>query len=247
MTSACQAIWESAGRPFGQRGNRVEDVPSVCALCGHVDDRTIPLTVACPPASFGGWQQMRWSSSDRVCRACTWAMEGRPPDTLRMWSLLYVAGGIDAGNGPNLGPRVHVCNRGEPERLLDALCWPPSGQWAIGVAESGKVHVVPYMSMNDGSGSWVVRVDRMTLCGEPRDMRRIVHHFASLRVAGFSATKILGRSAVPGDLAKHGIETWRYHVGQLGGATAGTTERLAALLIKKEAMDEWKKRTIDDA
>lgn len=64
MTSACQAIWASARRPIGQRGGLAEDAPGVCALCGHVDDRTVPLTVACPPASFGGWQQIRNTVSD---------------------------------------------------------------------------------------------------------------------------------------------------------------------------------------
>jgi hypothetical protein len=174
-------------------------------------------------------------------------MEGRPPDTLRMWSLLYVAGGIESGNGPDLGPRVHACNRGAPERLLEALCWPSSGPWGLGIAESGKVHVVPYIVLNDGSGPWAVRVDRMTLRGEPHEMRHIVHHFSSLLVAGFSATKILERSATPGDLVRSGIESWRYHVGKLGGATAGAVERLASLLIKKEAADGWRERTIGDA
>jgi hypothetical protein len=247
LTSACQSIWASAGRPLGQRGGLAEDVPGVCALCGHVDDWTVPLTVACPPASFGGWQQMRWPSSDRVCRACTWAMEGRPPDTLRMWSVLYVAGGVPAGNGPDMGPQVHACNRGAPERLLEALCWPPDGPWALGVAESGKVHVVPYMVLNEGPGAWAARVDRMTLRGTPGAMRHIVHHFAALLAVGYSATKILERAAIPGDLVRNGIAAWREHITQLGGATAGATERLAALFIKKEAADGWRERTAGDA
>jgi len=242
MISACQAIWKSADQPAGQRGNLAEDILGMCALCGHDDERTVPLTVACPPASFGGWQQMRWPSSDRVCRACTWAMEGKPPNTLRMWSTLYREDGVRTSNGPELGPRVGTLNRADLSPVLETLCFPPSCRWAVGIAESGKVHIVPYIPMNSGSGVWSIRVDRVNVHASAFEFRRVVHNFAVLAEAGYSARAIINRNPSTRDLVKNGIEVWRENISALG-PTAGQIERLVAMMVRKENASEWRERS----
>lgn len=247
MSSASQLIWRSAGCPSGQRGELAEDVDGVCALCGHGDTATVALTVACPPASFGGWQQMRWPSSDRVCRACTWAMEGKPPNTLRMWSILYRGDGVSGGIGPDMGDMCGAFNRSDLSAVLECLCWPPDCEWSAGLAESGKVHIVPYMTVNRGAGAWSIRVDRVTFRSDPATTRRVVHHVSSLIDAGFRVKAILDRNPPIRDLVKFGLDTWKRHIEALGPLSAGQVERIAAMIIKKEKANEWRERTSGDA
>jgi hypothetical protein len=247
MTSASQLIWRSAGCPTGSRSDMIENIEGVCALCGHSDTKTVPLMKACPPASFGGWQQMRWPSSDRVCRACSWSMEGMPPNTLRMWSILYRDDGVKSDVGPSLGENAAGSNRANLIPILETLCCPPECTWAVGVAESGKVHVVPYMHTNKGDGLWAIRVDRITLRESPTKMRHDVFHFSSLLAAGFRAKAIVERNPPIKDLSKIGIDVWKKHIEALGPASAGQTERLVAMMIKKEVANEWAERTSDDA
>jgi hypothetical protein len=222
-------------------------VPGMCALCGHEDQFTVLLTVACPPASFGGWQQMRWPSSNLVCRACTWAMEGKPPNTLRMWSVILRGDGVLCGAGPDLGTKAMTCNRSNLSLALQTLCFPPNAEWGIGIAESGKVHVVPYIPKNTGNGPWSIRMDRLNLRSAPSEMRRIVHHVASLMVAGYGVKSIAGRNPPTRDLIKNGIDIWKEHTTALGSLSAGQIERLALMMLRKETANEWRDKTKRDA
>ena len=116
-------LWSAAGYPSPRR----ETSPAVgrCYWCATAIDG-----LACPVAdvisdSFTDQDQALERSSAWLCCACAWAMTGRPPDTLRLWSIAYAEDGrtwpANHPSAPNLGERIHLQNKADPSAFRALL------------------------------------------------------------------------------------------------------------------------------
>lgn len=248
MYSASQLVWISAGSPQPERGKGAIGSHGRCAICGGIDKRGIPLVVACPKASFSGHQDMRWIESGLACTACTWSMEGKPPNTLRMWTILYREDcdtALSAPSAPDCGRNVHLANKGNLDAVADALLHPPKGPWCCSITNSGKIHILPYTPVNNGEDSrrWSIRIERENVLGSEQGFGNVLHHVAALVQAGYHKSHISSRNPHPSALVKHGIENWKTNINQLPIFGNTPLERLALMIIRKENADEWFRRT----
>lgn len=240
-------VWRSARKPSPRRStNYIGE--SRCAICGGWDCQCLPLETACPKASFSGHQDMQWLESEAVCRACAWSMEGRPPNTLRMWSILYredIEAAPSNPSAPDCGPLVHLENKRNLDAMAQALLDPPKGPWCLSIADSGKIHILPYTPMNTGEDRrrWIVRIERENVHGTSDGFGRIMHHMSILVGAEFFKSHILSRDPPPSELVRKGINTWRENIVCLPVFGGTPLERLALMIIRKDNANEWRKRT----
>lgn len=99
-----------------------------CYWCGEpVGEVACRVRDACG-ASFTDHDAAVSPESPWICGGCTWAMTGRPPDTLRGWTLVYRE---DAGFLRNaeadasvLGPQLRLLRSGGGD-VRDVLLHPP--------------------------------------------------------------------------------------------------------------------------
>lgn len=77
---ACHILWDLAGRPAPTNPAK-GDGP--CALCGG----TGPLH-ATIGSNFTDYRKLARIDGTRMCAACSWTFGGKPPYTLRMWSIV---------------------------------------------------------------------------------------------------------------------------------------------------------------
>lgn len=245
--TATQLVWKSAGFPKPRRIS--EDVGATrCAICGGWDEYCLPLDTACPKSSFSGHQDMKWMESEAVCRACTWSMEGRPPNTLRMWSILYredCEAAPSNSSAPNCGPWVHLENKGNLDAVGHVLLNPPWKPWCLSIADSGKIHILPYTPTNTGEDRkcWIIRIERENVHGSINEFGKIMHSISVLVGSGFAKKYILSRDPPPGELVKRGINIWKDNIDELPVFGNTSIERIALMIIRKDNADEWRKRT----
>lgn len=247
--SSSQLVWSSAGKPLPRRSTDYIG-ESRCAICGGWDRRCLPLESACPKASFSGHQDMQWLESGAVCRACAWAMEGRPPDTLRMWSILYREdreANPSNPSAPNCGPWVHLENKGNLDAIGCALLTPPQKPWCLSIADSGKIHILPYTPTNTGEdrNRWRIRIERENVHGTSDVFGKIMYHISVLIGAGFSKRHILSRDPPPCELVKKGINIWRENIAALPAFGNTQMERIALMIVRKDNANEWRRGTQD--
>lgn len=126
-------------------------------------------------ASFVGQNRVRRADASHVCESCVWAMAGKPPDTLRMWSHLWSA---------DLGYlRVNKGSKGAMRAWLRA---PKPGAWFAAIADSGQKHVVPWAPVNVGSrGGRVLFEEQLVLLPDAHGWQ-LVDDLADLLTAGAS-------------------------------------------------------------
>lgn len=97
MLTAVRMAWDAAGQPAHPKAR---DLAAGCIACGVDHGRTLRaadalgknydlLTAARPDLST-------------VCEPCAWALAGKPPNTLRMWSILTTSGTALPPHGPHL-------------------------------------------------------------------------------------------------------------------------------------------------
>ena len=247
MLTASQMVWSLAGKPFPEKArNKTSGIVSKCAICGGAAICPVPIAVACPPASFSGYPDMRWPTSEHVCQACTWVMSGRPPATLRMWTVVARKDGdiqpsID--NAPITGNGIHLTNKGDFSAVGKILLDPPKCEWCVGIADSGKVHVLPYTLMNKGGPGWTIRMDRELIYGNVQEMAKIIYHVASLVAARYRRTSVLSRNPTTTELNRNGVDVWKTHISGLPKVGGCAMERLATMIARKENAGEWVGKT----
>ena len=112
-----------------------DDAISHCYVCAGQSARSIPVHKWMGD-NFTGQAQCRAPMSDRVCEACAWAMAGRPPDTLRMYSHLFD------------GVEYLKLNKGDKPAMRAFLRRHHDTQWFAAIADSGKKHVIPWAPVN---------------------------------------------------------------------------------------------------
>lgn len=154
-------LWQDAGSP--RINGHTPQPEDRCFLCGHSCDIGCIATKKAFGTSFTDWDAAK-CNSDVVCTPCAWSMSGKPPDTFRMLSVVYRTD-IDLshraipGTRRAIGPHTWVGNKKDLRMVLDTLLSPPGGVWFASVADSGKVHTVPFATINKG-GSWTIRFER---------------------------------------------------------------------------------------
>jgi hypothetical protein len=120
-------------------------------------------------------------------------MTGRPPDTLRLWSLVWAPGMDHPDNHPKapwLGKDIFLQNKADPSHFVSVLSAPPVGKWACAIADTGKIHVVPFAVLNTGNGPWCVRFERADVRSTPAVFRALCATVTELLTVNISKQSI---------------------------------------------------------
>ena len=237
MISPTRHVWDALDRP--------DPVPSAaakldlgrietCRMCGHDD-----LPTADAKAALGtNWtDQSCWRdpSSTRVCVACLWTCSGKPPATVRMWTVVT---GVDRPSGekaPWRSDAACLTNRADTTPVISTLCSPPAHPWLVSIAVSGQKHILPYGTVNPGgTGPWRVRMEDTTISSDPATFSRVHSHALALRRLGIRDDDIL--TGHPGSYLKtlEEITEWREHANHLTAHIGAPLLRLALWTITKK-------------
>jgi len=197
-TAPTVTVWHLAGEPdpIPTIAALVKDYAGVCAICTRTVPRTADVNRALG-ANFTDRSLFRDPSSDRVCPACLWCCSGKPPATLRMWSIVATPDRSVPASNPKAflqdRPGLYLGARGDDTGTLVAhtLTTPPDGPWTVTIATSGQKHVLPYGHLNDGPGRWVVRMETTTVTATPDEWAHVHTHATALRRLGIPADDVM--------------------------------------------------------
>jgi hypothetical protein len=233
---ACHLIWNLAGRQAPTDPAKGE---GPCALCGQVGP--LHATIG---SNFTDYRKLSRTEGTRMCVACSWTLGGRPPRTLRMWSLVAR---IDRPAPPSqpgayvAGEHLHLTNRRDLRWVAATLADPPAGgsPWLVAVAETGQKHTAPFAAVNYGTARWSTQLDGCDVTSTPRQWRTVLAHTAALRAAGFAAKDI--ESGGPPVVALTGgrLAIWCAHAPQLAAHQGTPLLHLANLVITKETVGDY--------
>ena len=244
MTAATRLIHTLAGSPDvpGVAGGLLEDVAADCCICAQPSIRTAPTDRALG-ANFSDRGHLRHHGSARVCAACLWCCSGRPPATLRMWSIVATPGRTAAPSQPKAwvqAPGLCLTNRADTRPIIDMLANPPSGPWVVTVAISGQKHVVPYADVNHGSGSWRVRVEDHDVSSTPQEWAAVHGLALELRRLGVPADAVLSgdpQFAVKGGPTRDLLTRWAALAPRLQPYLGSPLLRLALWTITRPIIE----------
>ncbi len=186
MTAATRLVHALAGtpEPIASQAAHLTGPGGTCCICGEHADRLAPAARTLG-ASFTDRAMFRDPTADGVCPACLWCASGKPPATVRMWTVI-AAPGVDLGPSQPKAwiqdtPGLLLTSRADTAPLARILGDPPPGPWTVSVALSGQKHVLPYADVNHGAGRWTIRVETADVTATP-DQWRLVHgHALALR------------------------------------------------------------------
>lgn len=242
-TSATQLLWEAAGRPPAPKGAVIEGAAETpCYLCGAPALQPVPLVPGLAP-TFGDHDRCQAPWSPVVCSACAWATAGRPPATLRLWSVAYrsdAAAPPSADGAPLQHPAVWCGNKADLSPALRLLLDPPeTGTWFVALADSGQIHVVPFAPVNiGGARTWAVLWERLRVDGDASKMRHLLWLAERLYLAGFSKEEILSGEPKLGKVLLRHQRLWREVGALLQRWRGGALLQLAVWLMRREPRDD---------
>lgn len=212
-------VYRLAGRPplIASVAALLRDQPAPCCVCGEHADHTASADRALG-ANFVDRGMFRQPASDRVCAACVWCCSGKPPATLRLWTVIAAPDVTLPGSHPKAWlrdtPGLLLTNRADPAPVARILADPPDGPWLATIAVSGQKHVVPYGHVNVGAGRWTVRMEATTVTADPCQWRHVHQHATALRALGVPADCVA--TGTPGGIrTADQLATWRSHSQQL--------------------------------
>lgn len=235
---ATRWLWERLGRPpvtAASVASLLVSEQGVCCICGHEEMITAHADKALG-ANFSDRGHLT-AAGNRICAACLWCCSGKPPATLRMWSIAAWDAAPESHPKAWLRDTPGVCltNRANPAPISSLLGDPPDGDWLVTVAYSGQKHVIPYATTNHGGEPWTVRVEDHDVTATPDLWRHVHHHAETLRRLGVPEDAVLdGRPAfirTPGQLA-----AWREHSAQLNPYLHSPLLQLVLWTITKGTM-----------
>ncbi|MDU1580841.1 hypothetical protein [uncultured Cutibacterium sp.] len=238
MTDATRLVHRLAGSPdiaAQSTAKRLENVAGVCAICGREEAVTADFDRALGK-NFTD-RSLLQAGTSRVCTACLWCCSGKPPLTLRMWTVV-ADGGTECFSSPKAflrdTPGLHLVNRGCPAPLVDLLSDPPDRPWAVSVAVSGQKHVLPYTPVNRGR-RWTVRMEDTDVAATSDEWTTVHQAALDLRRMGVPADAV--REGRPANIkTTDDLRRWRDIDGQLTGWHRSPLLDLALWTITKETM-----------
>lgn len=229
-------IHAAAGRPHPRRDTIL--ATGRCYWCASEIDGQACRVDDVVTDSFTDQDQALASTSPWLCIACSWAMTGRPPDTLRLWSIAYREDGVPwPANHPActlpIG-RIHAQNKADPSAFRSLLRTPPeTGSWICSIAIGGQIHTLPFAPVNRGADRYGVRVERVTVWTTPRQYIAIDDAIAALLSAGYTKQDI-AEEPFPGRLLTCGIDIWRAQQSVLAPWRGSGVLELALFLARKD-------------
>jgi len=175
-------------------------------------------------------------------------MSGQPPETFRMWSIVYredmqAPPSHEKAVSSHQGPHTHLCNKADLSHVINTLLAPPEGPYGVVVADSGQIHCLPQARLNWQSRQWTVRFERSDVTSTPERFGHVLHHCAALYAGGFIKDDILSGQPAPSKLVKHGLEFWRHHNTELLRHRGGALLELSVFLLREGNRDELRDRT----
>lgn len=247
-TSPCRMIWDLAGQPDPTDPANGE---GICALCGESG----PLHMQIGP-NFTDYRRLAYVDGTRLCAACSWALGGKPPKTLRMWTVVarldQPAPQVALGDKtvPYVtGEYLLLTNRRDFRPVAATLADPPvdGSPWLVSVAESGQKHSAPFAPINHGAGEWTVTWDGTYITSHPTEWRHVLAHTSALRGyrtpdgkwAGFSAAAVESGQPPIAALKGDALHVWRSHAPHLAAYYGTPLLHLANLMITKETVDDY--------
>ncbi len=243
-SSATSLLWIDAGAPPPSKP--LHPCGGHCYVCGGTIATGVRVADACGP-TYNDHDLAACPTSTHVCEACAWCLQGKPPDTLRTWSIVYRTDQPPPPSNPKAFREFATAWQGsvkaDPAPVLDVLLDPPRSSWLCAVAVSGQLHVVPFSQVNAGAGPWTVRVDRDSVVATPAVFGHVLHHACALRAAGFVRDDIVTGEPHPSKLVKYGIDTWRRHDAVLRTYRGSPLMALVILFVRKETAHDLSTRT----
>lgn len=239
MTDATRLVWAKAGSPDLPLSleSLFREMPGICAICGHSE----PITATADKALGGNFSDrglIADRNSSRICRACAWCCSGKPPATLRMWTV--IAADTDLAPSHPKGwlqdtPGLCLTNRANPHPVATILADPPPGRWLASVAYSGQKHVIPYAVVNRGGGQWTIRVEDHYVTCTPEKWRDIHGHAQSLRRLGIPETAVM--DGTPAFIrGREALSLWSSHSAAIAPYLRSPLLQLALWTITKETL-----------
>ncbi len=242
--SAARLVWELAGRPDvdGATGAMVREHRAVCVMCGRTGDRTAPANRAMGANFTDQYLYTRPDSVD-VCVGCLWCCAGKPPKSLRMWTICAAPGRDLPPNAAKawLPSRPGLCltSRGNPAPVIDLLLHPPETDWVCSVALSGQKHVVPYARVNRGRTGWTVRLENTDVSADSDTWATVLAATATLRAAGHSGDDVLAGQPTLAKIATlEDLEWWRHWSAPLTDHTGSPLLTLALWCLTTGGKDK---------
>lgn len=198
MTAATTLVHALAGHPdpVASMAKLLCDTPGVCAVCARHVERTAEVNRALG-ANFTDRGMFRADGSGRVCAACLWCCSGKPPATVRMWSIVAAPGQVLPASNPKAWLQdtggLYLGARGDVTGALvdSVLCAPPEGDWHVSVAQSGQKHVLPYADVNHGPTRWRVRFETVTITATPSQWVHVRSRALAIRRLGVPEPAVL--------------------------------------------------------
>ena len=246
MTAATRLIYDTAGRPgfaTATTGRLLAQHAAPCCVCGQVEQETADADRSMG-SNFADRGHLRNHHSTRVCRGCLWCASGKPPATLRMWSIVCAPGNLLPPSQPKAWlqdtPGLCLTNRANTQPIIDILTAPPAGDWAVTVAISGQKHVVPYAEVNHCAGPWLIRVEDHDVSATPHEWNQVFTSALHLRRLGVPAEAIDAgepRFVVKGGTTRALLDQWRGLAAPLQPYLGSTLLSLALWTITKPIIE----------
>lgn len=261
MNSPTQCIHKVIGQPepTKNKGLRPSEGDELCLVCGFGYSHVMPAknTISRTDTDLDKFKAP-WS--EVVCSACAWCSEGRPPDTLRMWSILYREDGqidnpglfrdyitqkaekadktysvqalLEAEN------RVCLANRADLSPYVITMLDPPDCPWACCFADSGQIHLVRFATLNQGDHYSVI-FERDEIRTSAAEFGLVLWNVASLRSAGFHTEDIRTGVPHPRSLREQPLVWFTHNTGTMRARS--DLLALCLFLCTKDWTDEYRR------
>ena len=228
-------LWADAGSPAPTK--RTEATTAPCYLCGEPCGQGVARRDALGPG-FTDHDRAARRESGHVCAACVWLLGGKPPDTFRLWSVVYREDRPAAPSNPKAtyphGPHTHCTSKSDVSEIVDVLLDPPASTWVCAVADSGQIHILPWSTINVGD-VWSVLYERQRVDSDSETFATVLYHVTSLLAAGYIREDIETLDPHPSKLVKHGSAVWAEHARPLKQWCRSGLLALALSLTRKES------------
>lgn len=241
VLTPARLLYTAAGKPASPKP--VGRTSALCWLCGLSCDGTGVPVLGAIGESFTDHSRVAIPSSTHVCVPCVWVMSGRPPDTFRLFSVVWRTDRPLAPNHPKatrIIPGAQFSAKNDLTEIKNILLVPPSdgSVWFCAISNSGKKHVVPFTKLNLNSLQWIIRLEDEDIHGSSVVFKKIFHCCVELRLAGFSNNEILKGNPFHGKLVKTGIDFWRKRERFLNPWREGGLLSLAIFLLQGKVSDD---------